>query len=243
MLAITEPSTGRPATLRQIRRPFLRRDDRCLSDSREKALENVQAAPRWDFVVWSRETKRWKPAMPMPIKLLPLPVTRTRWDWVSRTIHCSPDIASSFSGSTKIARHEKETEPNRRLVDLFRRTSRMSQTSTGAAFRLPVMGLPDNPSPQDWRAARDRPSKPDGDLRTRPAWSVLPTFHFDQELFFHRCYRLSFLGLRLCRTESSSTETNFVIATIHNREPWGVNDVEYAGPPPLCLVGVYLKWR
>jgi len=241
MLAITEPSKGRPATLRQIRRRFLRRDDRCLSDSREKALETVQAARRWDFVVWSRETKRWKPAMPMPIKLLPLPVTR--WDWVSRTIHCSPDIASSFSGSTKIARHEKETEPNRRLVDLFRRTSRMSQTSPGAAFRLPVMGLPDNPSPQDWRAARDRPSKPDGDLRTRPAWSVLPTLRFEQEMLFHRCYRLSFLGLRLCRSESSSPRLIFRLLPHIIERPEALTMEDYANSVPPRLAGVHPLWR
>jgi hypothetical protein len=47
---------------------------------------------------------------------------------------------------TKMAApHEKENEPNRRLMDLFHHTSQMSQTSPGGAFRLLVMGLPDNP--------------------------------------------------------------------------------------------------
>jgi len=43
------------------------------------------------------------------------------------------------------APHEKVNEPNRRLMDLFRRKLRMSQTSPGGVFRLPVMGLSDGP--------------------------------------------------------------------------------------------------
>src|SRR5437667_12783470 len=41
--------------------------------------------------------------------------------------------------------HEKVFEPNSRLMDLFRRKSRMFQPSPGSAFKLPVMGVPDNP--------------------------------------------------------------------------------------------------
>src|SRR5437773_8453635 len=41
--------------------------------------------------------------------------------------------------------HEKVFEPNSRLMDLFRRKSRMSQPSPGGAFKLPVMDVPDNP--------------------------------------------------------------------------------------------------
>ena len=43
------------------------------------------------------------------------------------------------------APHEKANEPNCRLLDLFRRKSRMPQLSPGGIFRLPVMGLPANP--------------------------------------------------------------------------------------------------